>query len=119
MKLYGGKSLHDQSHGESFLSLVLNRFQSKGLYLLDEPEAALSPTRQMTLLRALYDLTKRGAQFIIATHSPILTAFPNAAIYELDADGICRTPYRQTLNYQITRRFLEQPERMLEALFMD
>lgn len=119
MNLYGGKSLHDQSHGESFLALVLNRFRGKGLYVLDEPEAALSPTRQMALLRALHDLTKDGAQFIIATHSPILTAFPDAAIYELDADGIRRTPYRQTLNYQMTRRFLEQPERMLEALFAE
>jgi predicted ATPase len=78
---YGERSLHRQSHGESFLSLLLNRFCGNGLYLLDEPEAALSPLRQMSFLAAVHDLTQSGSQFIIATHSPIIMAYPCAAIY--------------------------------------
>lgn len=80
---YGGVSLHSQSHGESFLALVQNRFGGEGLYLLDEPEAALSPTRQLTLLGEMHQLVERNSQFIIATHSPILMAYPGARIYEL------------------------------------
>lgn len=114
---YGGVSLHDQSHGESFLSLVANRFGGKGLYLLDEPEAALSPSRLMTLLVHIRDLVERDSQFIIATHSPILMAYPGACIYQLSEQGIRRTQYRDTEHYQLTRRFLENPERMLDLLF--
>ena len=116
---YGGKSLHAQSHGESFMSLLLNRFGGRGLYILDEPEAALSPVRQMTLLRALYTLVQGRSQFIIATHSPILTAYPGAEILVLDADGITPTPYEQTEHYQITRDFLNHPERCLKELLED
>ena len=114
---YGGKSLHAQSHGESFLALVQNRFGGQGLYLLDEPEAALSPSRQLTLLGEMHRLVDRDSQFIIATHSPILMAYPGARIYLLSEDGICRTAYRETEHYQLTRRFLEDPERMLRYLF--
>ena len=77
---YGGKSLHHQSHGESFLSLVHNRFWGQGLYLLDEPEAALSPTRQLTLLAEIHRLVQEGSQLLIATHSPILMAYPQGEI---------------------------------------
>ncbi len=115
---YGGKSLHAQSHGESFLSLMLNRFRGSGLYLLDEPEAALSPSRQMTLLARMHSLVKGGSQFIIATHSPMLMAYPDAQILLLDG-GIRPVDYQQTEHYQITRRFLEAPERMLRILFED
>jgi predicted ATPase len=113
---YGGRSLHTQSHGESFLALIENRFGGKGLYLLDEPEAALSPSRLMTLLVCIHDLVQKHSQFIIATHSPILMAYPGAAVYELAEDGIRLVDYRETEHYQLTRRFLENPERMLRYL---
>ena len=114
---YGGMSLHEQSHGESFLALVEHRFGGQGLYLLDEPEAALSPTRMMSLLVLLHQLVGQGSQFIIATHSPILMAYPGARIYQLSQQGIEPVAYRETEHYQLTRRFLEAPERMLQLLF--
>ena len=113
---YGGVSLHSQSHGESFLALVQNRFGGEGLYLLDEPEAALSPTRQLSLLALLAELAGRSSQFIIATHSPILMALPGAELFQLDREGVRAVAYRETEHYQITRRFLENPERMLRCL---
>lgn len=113
---YGGKSLHLQSHGESFLSLVQNRLGGNGLYLFDEPEAALSPMRQMTLLSEIDRLVKAGSQMFIATHSPILMAYPGACILELSERGICRVDYRQTEHYRVTREFLENPERMVHYL---
>lgn len=116
---YGGRSLHEQSHGESFLALLQNRFHGHGFYVLDEPEAALSPSRQMAMLCVLRDLVQQGAQFLIATHSPILTAFPGAQIYELDENGMHECAYRDTQNYQLTRRFVENPERMLTYLFAE
>ncbi|OAJ74078.1 AAA family ATPase [Brevibacillus sp. SKDU10] len=115
---YGGRSLHAQSHGESFLTLFRNRFGHKAIFLLDEPEAALSPARQLSLLRLMKDLEK-SAQFIIATHSPILLAFPGAQIYNFDQSPIATTSYEQTLHYQITKRFLENREAMLAELFRD
>lgn len=116
---YGGVSLHNQSHGESFLSIVQNRFFGKGLYILDEPEAALSPTNQLVLLAEMNRLVKSGSQFIIATHSPILMAFPDAEILQFSADGINAVAYKETEHYQITKRFLENPESMLDCLFDD
>lgn len=116
---YGGGSLHKQSHGESFLALVQNRFGGHGLYLLDEPEAALSPTRLMSLMILLRQLTEKGSQFLIATHSPILMAFPGARIYELSDTGIRQTAYRETEHYRLTKRFLNDPESMLRELFED
>ena len=116
---YGGVSLHAQSHGESFLALVQNRFGGQGFYLLDEPEAALSPSRQLTLLGELHRLVERDAQFLIATHSPILMAYPGARIYLLDEEGVREIAYRETEHYQLTRRFLEDPERMLRYLFAE
>lgn len=113
---YGGSSLHAQSHGESFLALMENRFGGQGLYLLDEPEAALSPTRMMSLLVLLHHLVEQNSQFIIATHSPILMAYPGAQIYQLSQQGIEPVAYRNTEHYQLTRRFLEAPERMMELL---
>lgn len=116
---YGGVSLHHQSHGESFLALVQNRFGGEGLYLLDEPEAALSPSRLLTLMAEMDRLVKRDSQFIIATHSPILMAFPNARLYQLGEEGIRPVAYRETEHYQLTRRFLNDPERMLYYLLKD
>ena len=113
---YGGKSLHHQSHGESFLSLVQNRLGGNGLYLFDEPEAALSPMRQLTLLSEIDRLVKSGSQLLIATHSPILMAYPGACILELSERGIHRVEYRETEHYRVTREFLENPERMVHYL---
>ena len=113
---YGGISLHEQSHGESFLALVQNRFFGNGLYILDEPEAALSPMRLMTLIAELSRLVKQDSQFIISTHSPILLAFPGAEVLQLSDSGIERVGYRDTEHYRVTRRFLENPEKMLRYL---
>ncbi len=113
---YGGVSLHEQSHGESFMALVMNRFGPNGLYLLDEPEAALSPQRQLAVLSRLHDLVQEGSQFIIATHSPILMAYPDAWIYAFSKNGIERVAYTDTEHYQVTRDFLMNPERMLRTL---
>ncbi|MBC8533158.1 AAA family ATPase [Yeguia hominis] len=116
---YGGKSLHEQSHGESFFSLLLHRFAGGGLYLLDEPEAALSPQKQFAFLSRLHALVRAGSQFLIATHSPILSAYPNAEIFVLSEQGIQKTPYRQTDPYILTREFLNAPEHMLSMLLAD
>ena len=117
---YGGKSLHHQSHGESFLSLFLNRFSGKGIYLLDEPEAALSPARQLAFMRVIHQLVSSGnSQFIIATHSPILLGYPNANIFSFDSGVIEKVDYEDTEHYQITKGFLERKERYLEQLFLD
>lgn len=116
---YGGKSLHEQSHGESFLSLIQNRFWGYGLYLLDEPEAALSPLRQFTLLTEINRLAENNSQFIIATHSPILLAFPNAAIYQITQNGIEKVEYENCEHYLLTKEFLNNPLSFIRHLFMD
>lgn len=113
---YGGTSLHHQSHGESFLAIVQNRFGGKGLYILDEPEAALSPMRLMTLMSEMNRLVKNDSQFIIATHSPILMTFPEAQILEFSDKGIKEVEYKDTEHFNITKSFLENPERMLRYL---
>jgi predicted ATPase len=104
---YGGHSLHNQSHGESFLALFLNKFSGKGIYILDEPEAALSPTRQMTIISRIHELVLQGSQFIIATHSPIIMAYPNAIIYQIK-DGFHEVKYEETEHCQITRDFFKR-----------
>lgn len=117
---YGSKSLLEQSHGESFLSLFLNRFTGKAIYLLDEPEAALSPQRQLTFLRILHDLSKnQKCQFLIATHSPILLGYPHAKIWSFDHDSIKEVDYEQTDHYQITKYFLNNRDNMLKELLKD
>ena len=114
-----GRSLHKQSHGESFLTVLKGRFMAKGLYILDEPEAALSPTRQLSVLRIIHDLVEQDAQFIIATHSPILMAFPDALIYLLSEGSISPVNYTETEHYCITKVFLNKYESMLNTLFED
>ena len=113
---YGDKSLHDQSHGEAFLSLLLNRLQGDGVYLFDEPEAALSPQRQLSVLTLLHRLVYHRSQLVIATHSPILLAYPNARIYQFSKDGIAEVKYTETEQYQVMKDFLNRHERMLEIL---
>lgn len=114
---YGGISLHEQSHGESFFSLVMNRFRGRGLYILDEPEAALSPSRQMSLLIRMNELVKQGSQFIIVTHSPIVLAYPDSLIYQFNEYGIEVTDYKDTETYSVMKAFMDSPERMLRNLF--
>ncbi|MBI9051944.1 MAG: AAA family ATPase [Anaerolineaceae bacterium] len=113
---YGGRSLHAQSHGESFFALIMNRFCGESLYILDEPEAALSPQRQLAVLTRMHQLVQQGSQFIIATHAPILMAYPDAWIYWIDEFGIAHKDYKDTQHYQIMRDFVNQPERMLSVL---
>lgn len=112
----GGRSLHQQSHGEAMLALLSNRLGGGGVYLLDEPETALSPLRQMALLSVMHRLTRSGSQVIIATHSPILLAYPGARIYRFDEDGISETEYEETDAYRVTRDFLDHRERSLRTL---
>jgi predicted ATPase len=116
---YGGRSLHEQSHGEAFLTLVDQKFHPDGLYLLDEPEAALSPARQLRFLGHLHVLAQAGAQFIIATHSPILLAYPNALLYELSEKGIAKVRYEDTEHYCLTRDFLLHRDRFFRELFKE
>ena len=114
---YGGRSLHQQSHGESFMALLTNKLKGNGLYLFDEPEAALSPNRQLAALCAIDRLVKQQSQFIIATHSPILLAYPNARIYLFDGSGITETAYEDTEHYAVTRDFLNHyPKRVADLL---
>ena len=117
MKRYGGVSFHEQSHGESFLSLVTNRFEGNGLYIMDEPEAALSPQRLLTLIVLMDELVNSRSQFIIATHSPIIMAFPGADIIQFSENGMERVSYRETESYRITKQFMDDPERMVKYLF--
>lgn len=114
---YGGRSLHQQSHGESFLSLFTNRFNGRAIYLLDEPEAALSPQRQLSFLKTLHDLTSSGdSQFIIATHSPIILGYPNATILSFDNGRICEIDYEETDHYLITKYFMGNREKFMDEL---
>lgn len=116
---YGDRRLHEQSHGEAFLALVTNRFQGEGVYLLDEPEAALSPLRQMSVLAYLHRLVAHHSQLIIATHSPILLAYPQAWIYQFSESGITRVNYTDTEHYRVTKDFLNRHERMTHILLAD
>lgn len=117
---YGGKSLHEQSHGESFLSFFANRLGTNGFFIFDEPEAALSPQRQLSLMVIIHEMCKNSnSQFIIATHSPILLAYPNATIYSCDSDTMTKIEYTDTKHYQITKQFLNNPEQYLQHLLKD
>ncbi|HMA65900.1 MAG TPA: AAA family ATPase, partial [Chitinispirillaceae bacterium] len=116
---YGGKSLHNQSHGEAFLSVFMNKFKGNGLYILDEPEAALSPTRQMSLLTRMNDLINTNSQFIIATHSPIIMSFPNATIYNISNNEILEVNYEETEHFQITKMYLNNYGQMIKELLAD
>ena len=114
---YGGKSLHEQSHGESFMATMTNKLRGAGIYLFDEPEAALSPSRQLAALAAFHKLVNLESQLIIATHSPILMAYPGALIYHFSESGIEPIDYEDTEHYTITKEFLNKPDKMLRYLF--
>lgn len=113
---YGDTSLHEQSHGESFWSLFINRFFGNGLYILDEPESALSPTKQIAMLAKIEHLVKDQSQFIISTHSPILLSYPNALIYQISENKISKIKYEETEIYRVYKSFLDNPERILAQL---
>jgi predicted ATPase len=116
---YGGVSLHEQSHGESFLSLITNRFGADGLYVLDEPEAALSLRGCLAMIRRMHDLVADGSQFVVASHSPIILGYPSARIYVLSEKGIVETPYEETEQYELTRSFLDDRHRFLHYLLAE
>lgn len=117
IKQYGVPSLHECSHGESFMATLSNRLSGNGLYILDEPEAALSPNRQMAALSLINRLVGENSQFIIATHSPILLAYPGATIYQLDDSGIKQVRYEETEHYMVTKHFLNNYTEMTRILF--
>jgi predicted ATPase len=113
---YGGKSLHEQSHGESFFSVIMNRFRGNGLYILDEPEAALSPAKQLALLVRMDELIQKNAQFIIATHAPIVMAYPDSLLYQLN-DGVFEAmKCEETEHFKVMKSFLDNPKGMLDML---
>lgn len=116
---YGGKSLHEQSHGESFFAAFVHRFAGRGLYILDEPEAALSPLRQMSLLVRMHELVQQDSQFIIATHSPILMSYPEAEIFLLEGEGIRSVALEETEHYTVTKAFMNDRQGMLRELLED
>jgi predicted ATPase len=110
------RPLHEQSHGESFLDIAVNRLAPNGLYLLDEPESALSLRGQLALMRRMHDLLEHDCQFVVATHSPLLLGFPDALIYLLDDDGVHEIEYDEAPQVELTRTFLDAPERFLREL---
>ncbi len=119
LRAYGGTSLHEQSHGEGFLAIMINRFGPEGLYLLDEPEAALSTQNCLTCLRRIHELVEEGSQFVISTHSPLILAYPDAMIYRCTADGLEPVEYDAAEPVRLTRSFLSAPDRFLTRLLAD
>ncbi len=116
--MYGGKSLHEQSHGESFMATMTNKLRGAGIYLFDEPEAALSPSRQLAALAVFHKLVSTmESQLIVATHSPILMAYPDSIIYNFSDEGIHPIDYKDTEHYAVTKEFLNKPEKMMQYLF--
>jgi predicted ATPase len=118
---YGDRSLHAQSHGESFFTLLVHKFQRNGLFLLDEPEAALSPQRQLAFLVLIHDTLRsyKDAQFIISTHSPVLLGYPDAQILSFDEGQLHQIDYEETAPVQIVRRFVNDRDSFLQDLFQD
>jgi predicted ATPase len=116
---YGGKSLHEQSHGESFIALITNRFGGDSFFVLDEPEAALSLRGVLALMRRMHDLVDEGSQFVISTHSPVLLGYPGATIYALSDSGIAKVRYEQSEVFELTRSFLDDRDQFLRHLFED
>ncbi|GGJ55592.1 AAA family ATPase [Virgibacillus salexigens] len=114
---FGGKSLHEQSHGQAFFAAFMHRFRGNGLYILDEPEAALSPLRQMSMLARIHELVENGSQFIISTHAPMLMGYPDAKLLELTEDGMQETTLEQTSHYTLLKQFIENRDRLLHHLF--
>ncbi|GAB3911548.1 AAA family ATPase [Mucilaginibacter boryungensis] len=119
IEAYGGVSLHEQSHGESFWAVFMKRFRGNGFYILDEPEAALSPSRQMAMLIRMNELIDKQSQFIIATHSPILIAYPNSLIYEFGKQGVQEKSYKETDLFQTYQDFFKNPDYLVGHLLKE
>jgi predicted ATPase len=118
LRAYGGRSLHERSHGQSFLDLVHHRFGPNGLYVLDEPEAALSVHGCLAMIVRIRELLRQGCQFVVATHSPILLAMPGARILQIESDGtIEQVEYDQAEPVALTRAFVNHPGRFLDRMF--
>ncbi|MGG3891302.1 AAA family ATPase [Metabacillus fastidiosus] len=113
---FGGVSLHQQSHGESFWATFMNRFRGNGIYILDEPEAALSPLRQLSMLSRIHELVLQNSQFIIATHSPIIMSYPNSKIVEFTEEGAKEIALEETSHYNIMKQFFDDKDRLLHHL---
>lgn len=113
---YGGRSLHEQSHGESFFALMEHRFGGQGFYVLDEPEAALSPTRQLSMLVRMHELIGQNSQFLIATHSPILMAYPDACLFQIGPNGLQRVALEETEHFVVAKRVLNDPAGQIRRL---
>lgn len=113
---YGNRSLHEQSHGESFLAVMIHRFGGHGFYVLDEPEAALSPSRQLAMISRIHQLVRTRSQFVIATHSPILMAYPDSWIYQIGSGGLERVSLQETEHYIVAKHFLNDPQKQLSRL---
>ena len=118
LRNYGGY-LHQRSHGESFLGVILNRLSGNGLYIFDEPESALSINSLYTLMVKMHELEKKDSQFIIATHSPILLAYPGADIYTITNNGLEPTKYEESMPYLLTKQFILNRERVLKELLSE
>lgn len=116
---FGGKSLHEQSHGEAFFSTFMNRFRGKGIYILDEPEAALSPLRQLSMVSRIHELVNDDSQFIIATHSPILMTYPSSSLIELTEEGLQESSLEETSHSKIMKQFFDDRERMIYHLLKE
>lgn len=116
---YGGRSLHEQSHGESFFALMQNRFGGSGFYVLDEPEAALSPSRQLAMILRMRELVDTNSQFVIATHSPILMAYPDAWIYQIGSNGLSRVALEDTEHFVVAKRVLNDPHGQIARLLKE
>ncbi len=116
---YDNIPLHRRSHGEAFLVLLNRKLRGDGFYVFDEPEAALSPTRQMSALASIHRLVRARSQFIIATHSPILLAYPNSKIVQFGADGVREVQYEDTEHFAVTKRFLNDYRRLVDRLLRD
>jgi predicted ATPase len=113
---YGGQDLHEMSHGQAVIRLLRNRFRGGGIYLMDEPEAALAPEAQLEVIARIAELVRKGARFVLATHSPLLMAMPDALIYELSDEGIARKAYAELNHVRLYKRFLGDPESMVARL---
>lgn len=118
-EFYGGKSLHEQSHGEAFFATFMHKFKGEGLYILDEPEAALSPMRQMAMIARINDLVQQHSQFIIATHSPILIGYPGARILQISDNRIDAVEYEETEHYLVMKEFVNHRKKILDILLMN
>lgn len=119
LKSYGGKSLHEQSHGESFLKVFENKLKGNGIYILDEPEAALSPENQLKIIGLIHQISKNNSQFIIATHSPILLSYPNSKIISIDNSELNEVKYTDTDCFNFYKNFIQNHRNLVDRMIYE